>query len=183
MKRLFKFRFPKLAILVLCIILAYVLFKNPIMNQWILQLESIGYWGFFIAGILVALGFTAPFAAGFLIASNPQNILLACLITTIGAVIADLLLFNIIRLSVKKEFLRLEHTTPMRKFGKLFEEEFGHKIKVYSLFGLAGLVFASPLPDEIGIAMMAGLTKVKSLFVAKAAFILHFIGIFVLLKI
>jgi len=58
-----------------------------------------------------------------------------------------------------------------------------HKIKAYMLYGVIGLLIASPLPDEIGVVLLAGLNHVKQKIFATASFILHIIGIFLLLGI
>jgi len=179
---LFGFRYPKIAFLVLCIILAYILFSNPNVEHFVSQFENIGYLGIFIAGIFVTLGFTAPFAVGFLIIANPQNIWLASLVGALGAVTSDLLIFKLIKFSFMDEFLRIEHIKPLKAFGKLINLELGNKLENFILYIIAGIVIASPLPDEIGVIMLAGLTKMKSMFFAKISFILHLIGIFVLLK-
>jgi len=48
-------------LLVLAIILAYILFRNPFIQSYISHLGALSYLGIFIAGILFAFGFTAPF--------------------------------------------------------------------------------------------------------------------------
>ena len=66
MKRLIKFRYPKIAGLVFAIILAYIVFSNPIVEGFVTHLNSLSYLGMFIAGLLFSFGFTSPFSAGFL---------------------------------------------------------------------------------------------------------------------
>lgn len=185
MKRLFhkKFHYPKLVLLILAIILAYIVFTNSKTLNFISQLDNLKYLGSFIAGIFFAFGFTAPFSTGFFIVSNPDNIFLAAFIAAIGAVLADLTIFAIIKVSFMKEFLRLEHTAPVKEFRILIKHEFSHKIRVYLLYIFAGILIATPLPDEIGIIMLSGLTHVRGKFIALTSFILHFLSILILLSI
>jgi hypothetical protein len=182
MKRLIKFRYPKIAGLVLAIILAYIVFSNPIVEGFVTHLNSLSYLGLFIAGLLFSFGFTSPFSAGFFITLNPSNVLIAGIIGGAGALIADLVIFGLVRFSFKDEFQRLEKTKLMQKTARLIEKSFGHKIRMYLMYTIAGIFIASPLPDEAGIIMLAGLTKIKVGILAVISFILNTIGILILLS-
>lgn len=183
MKRLFKFRYPKLFALIAFIILAYFIFSNPTVKDFVLNLEDWNSFGAFIAGIFFAFGFTSPFSAGFFITLNPENILLIGLAAGIGAMLGDLFIFHLIRFSFRDEFERLENTHPAKKLSKEIDLVFGHKIKIYLIYALAGFFIASPLPDEAGIIMLAGLTKIKPSILAISSLILHTAGILILLGI
>lgn len=80
MKKWFKFQYPKLLIFILTILIAYILFKNPVIYNFLSSLGKLSYLGVFITGMLMAFGFTAPIAIGLFIVLTPQNILLASLI-------------------------------------------------------------------------------------------------------
>src|SRR3989338_5083688 len=90
MKQLFRFRYPKLALLVLFSIFAYYIFSNVHVQKFINGFNNLGYLGVFIAGLLFSFGFTNPFAIGFFLVAKPSNIFLAAIIGGIGAMIADL---------------------------------------------------------------------------------------------
>ena len=113
MKRLFKFRYPKLLAFVLIIIAAYFIFSNPTVSNFMLMLNGWGYFGAFISGMFFTLGFTSPISAGFFITLNPENIWLAGILGGIGAMLMDLLIFKFIRFSFMDEFKRLKHTKTM----------------------------------------------------------------------
>ena len=180
-KKLFKFKYPKIFCLVITIIIAYLIFKNPSVSSFVLQLGNLSYFGVFIAGMLFAFGFTAPFAAGFFITLNPHNILLAGIIGGIGALLSDLLIFSFIRVSFEDEFNKLRKTKLIRSIGKVIEKSLGKKLKAYLMYIFAGFIIASPLPDEIGVIMLAGLTRINARILAVLSFILNTIGILVLL--
>ena len=68
------FKYPKIIILILMIIIALFIFKNPYVSSKISSLKNLSYLGIFIAGALFSFGFSAPFAVGFLIVAHPANI-------------------------------------------------------------------------------------------------------------
>ena len=61
------------------------------------------------------------------------------------------------------------------------QKDFGRKIKTYLMYALAGFLIASPLPNEVGDLMLAGLTHVKTKILIILSFILSTIGIIILL--
>lgn len=181
MKRLFKFKYPKLLLFIIAIILAYYIFTKPSIGNFISNLGTLGYLGVFIAGIFFGIGFTAPFATGFFIVLNPQNIWLAAIIGGLGSVAANLLIFRFIKITFGDEFKRLRNSKDMKIIGKLITENLGKKIKLYLLYIFAGITIALPLPDEIGILMLAGLTHIKGHVLGEVSFVLHAAGILFLL--
>ncbi len=187
MKRLFKFKYPKILILILAIIFSYILFKEPHIANFLLQLGKIRFIGLFIAGMLFAFGFTAPLAVGFFISYTPQNIYLATIIASLGVVASNLFIFSFIKLSFIDEFKKLERTSTIKKFAKFFGQfngkSLGGKIRIYLAYVFIGIIIASPLPDEIGVVLLSGLTHIKKVTLAVITFILGAIGIFILLSI
>ena len=180
-KSLFKFRYPKLLILITCIILAYFLFQNDRVLYFVSKLESLSYLGIFIAGILVAIGFTAPFAIGFLVVIEHSNILLSSIIAGLGASIGDILIFKIIRFSFLNEFKEIEKTKTVSKIRKIFREDFSVRVRHYFLYIFAGIFLASPLPDEVGVTLLAGLTTIKQKTLWIISFLLHTAAIYLIL--
>jgi hypothetical protein len=180
---LLKFKYPKLLLLGLSIILSYWLFKYPGVFEFFSGLGGLSYLGVFIAGMLFAFGFSAAFAVGFFLALSPSNIWLAALVGGLGALLSDILIFRFIRLSFQEEFKRVKKITIARRFEDLIERSLGKKIKIYLMYVFAGFLIASPLPDEAGVIMLSGLTKVKERFVALISFVLNTIGIFIILSI
>ena len=128
MKRLFKFRYPKIALWIIMILLAYIIFKNPNISNLISNFGLGGYMGIFIAGMFFSFGFTTPFAIGFFITLNPNSIILSSIIGGIGALISDLLIFSFIRISFLDEFKRLENTEIIKEINYLLNNFITHKI-------------------------------------------------------
>ena len=183
MKRLFRFKYPKIAVLMLSIISAYFIFRSPTLQNAVSGFGNLGYLGIFISGILFAFGFTTPLAVGFFATLQPENILLASITAGIGALAGDLTIFYAIRLSFMNEFRKLEHTKLFTSVEKEFKRDITVKIRHYLMYIFAGFLIASPLPDEVGVTMLAGLTHIKHLPLAVLSFVLNTIGIFVILSI
>lgn len=182
-KKLFRFKYPKLLLLILSFILVYYLFKNSNISAWILSLEKIGYFGSLIAGCLISFGFSAVLGIGFFIALNPQNVILAAILGGLGAMIGDLIIFKSIKFSFMDEFKELEKTKAIRKIEEIVKKKKRVVIIHYLLYIFAGLFLATPLPDEIGVAMLAGLTTIKPVKLAIISFLVHSAAIFLILSI
>ena len=170
---LFRYKYEKICLLFLSILFAYLLFTNDFVFSQITKLNYFGYIGVFFAGILSSFGFTAPFSIGFFIAFEPENILLAAILAGLGSVIADLIIFRFVKNYFADEFVLLKKEKIFIKFEKFLERDFGTKFVNHLMYVLAGILIATPLPDEIGVAMIAGLTKVNQKFLAIAGFLLH----------
>jgi uncharacterized membrane protein YdjX (TVP38/TMEM64 family) len=182
-KKLFRFKYPKLFLLVAFSLLAYYLFSRPEVSEWVLSLETFSYLGIFVAGILLPFGFFAALSIGFFIATNPQNLLLAVILGGLGAMIGDLIIFKLIKFSFMDEFRELEKMKVIHKIEKIVNKRKRVLILHYSLYIFAGLVLATPLPDEIGVAMLAGLTTIKPLKLAVISFLVHSTAILLILLI
>jgi uncharacterized membrane protein YdjX (TVP38/TMEM64 family) len=178
-----KFRYPKLALFILCIIFAYIIFRNPDVSNFIKSLGNLGYLGIFIAGMFFTFGFTTPFSVGFFISLNPSNIWLSGILGGLGALAGDLFIFKFVRMSFMDEFKRLENTKLLKEINHLIASHIKHKIKVYLLYIFAGILIASPLPDEAGVLVLAGFSHIKIKMFMLISFIFNTSGILIMLLI
>jgi len=151
--------------------------------NFVSNLQKLNYVGMGIAGILFSLGFSAPFSVGFFIVSQPSSLLLATIIAGIGSVIGDMIIFKTIKFSFMEEFNELGNEKIVKTIGNAIKNNKSLLIRHYFLYIFAGILIATPLPDEIGVSMLAGLTTIKPLKLALISFILHCIGIFLILYI
>lgn len=181
MKRLFKFKYPKLFLLILFSITAYVVFSDARIQALVVSLGELSYLGIFIAGLCFSFGFSTPFAVGFFLIAQPENLWLAALVGGMGALISDLLIFKLIRFSFMDEFERLEKTALVRKVSDVLSTKPLHKVKIYLLYLFAGIVISSPLPDELGVSMLAGLTRINIHTLAAISFVMNTFGIGIIL--
>ncbi|MFA6269414.1 MAG: hypothetical protein WC652_06355, partial [archaeon] len=181
---LFRFKYPKLFLFVLCIILAYFVFTDSLLNYFLGHLGGWSYFGVFLAGILFSFGFTSPFSAGLLLLMNPENIFLAALIGGVGSMLGDLVIFRFVKVSFEKEFLRLKKERPFRFMRTEIHKSVSPRVWHYLLFVLAGFFFASPfIPDEAAVTLLAGLSNMSVKKIALISFVCNTVGILILLLI
>jgi len=183
MKNPFKLKYPKIISLGLVIIFAYILFSNLFIASYISKLHEFQYLSVFLFGMLFAFGFTAPFSVGYFLTYSSPNVLLAGIIAGIGAMISDLLIFKFIKFSFKDEFEMLKKEKATLSINQAMRKFLGERLRKGLLYVFAGMVIASPLPDEAGVTILAGLTNIKPTALAIIGFIFNTLGILILLSI
>ena len=173
-------KYPKFLLLFTTFLAAYLIFYGRAYQPLHDFVVSMGYAGVFIAGILFAYGFTAaPATAMLLILAGHHNIYLAGIIGGLGALIGDLFIFNFIRHSFADE---------ISKFGKekiilYIRNKTPNPFKKYLVPVFAGFIIASPLPDEIGVALLAASRTISVKIFSLLSYALNTAGIFVILVI
>ena len=177
-KILFKLKYSKLLLLLLTFVMAYFLFKNKNFLPFYDVLLSLGFFGTFLAGIFFAYGFTAaPATAILLILAKEQNIFLSGIVAGFGALIGDLLIFKFVRYSFAEEIKKISKLNSLNYTNKKILKVF----KKYLIIVLAGFIIASPLPDEIGVSLLAGITTISTKKFSIISYSLNTIGIFIIL--
>ncbi len=182
-KRVWFLSYPKITVFLIAVVVAYFIFRNPFVIFKIAAINGERYIGSFIAGLVYSFGFTSPFATGFFLTIAHSNPLLFAIFGGFGALLADLFIFHIVRVSFMDEFTRLEHTKGFRWFERLLCRTVPVKLHTLLLFIVAFVFIASPLPDEIGVTLIAGFTSISHRGIAIVSFIANTLGIFVLLSI
>jgi len=171
-------KYPKFLLLFISFIFAYLLFYGNTYKPLHDFIVSMGYMGTFMAGIMFAYGFTAaPATAIFLILAQEQNILIAGLIGGLGALISDLLIFSFIRQSFSSEIKKLSREKIVRYLGS----KTPNLLKKYAAPVLAGFIIASPLPDEIGVTMLAASKIIPLKVFSAVSYLLNTAGIYLIL--
>jgi len=167
-------KYPKLLGFVIAVILAYILFSNPPVISFVSHIGEFGYLGTVIAGMFYTFGFTSPFPTGFFIDLNPSNIWIAGILGGIGAFAGDMFIFKFARFSFKDEFEKLRKEKLIRVIGG--------ELNSPVLYLIAAILIASPLPDEAGITILAGMTKLKAYEIAIISIVFNTFGILILLS-
>lgn len=67
-------------------------------------------------------------------------------------------------------------------FRRVLFDRMPPKIRYYFAVGVAGLVISSPLPDEIGVAILASIATIKERTFAVISFGLNTLGVLALLE-
>jgi uncharacterized membrane protein YdjX (TVP38/TMEM64 family) len=171
-------KYPKLLLLAITAFLAVGLFSNGDVQSFFHSLGNLGYLSALFGGMLFAIGFGAPFGVAILATiADDVNILIGAVVGGLGALATDYLLFKFIRTTFNDEIERLRKSEMFGLLHGLLIRRIPPKISFYISMGIAGIVIASPLPDEFGVAMLAGLTTVKEKTFAVICFVLNTLGI------
>jgi uncharacterized membrane protein YdjX (TVP38/TMEM64 family) len=177
-------KYPKLFMLAGTVLLAYVLFRSESTQASFHGLGEFGYLSAFFGGMLFAFGFGAPFGVAILATiANDLNIFIGAMLGGLGALLSDYILFKFIRLTFNDEIQRFKDSKAFGLFRGLLVRRIPPKISFYISLGIAGIVIASPLPDEFGVALLAGITTVRERTFAILSFTLNTLGILVVLGI
>ncbi len=183
-KRGQQFKYPRLMLFILTIIVAYLLFQNPQWQEFIHSLKQFESVGVFIAGFFYAFGFTAPFSMIFFISiAKDVNILTAAIAGGLGSTLADYLIFRFTKISFRQEFIHLSKTKLLKWINKIVLKIIPKKVEKIILITFSCIVIASPLPDEFGVTLLTGLTKIKEKNFKYISFILDTIGILIIILI
>jgi uncharacterized membrane protein YdjX (TVP38/TMEM64 family) len=173
-----KIKYPKFLILILTFVLAYFIFAGRTVLPFNEALSRLGYLGSFIVGLFYTYGFTTgPAAALFLILGETQNIFIAGMLGGFGALLGDLLIFKLIRTGFDDEVRLLEHEHIIRYVDSLIPR----KIKYYLAPIIGGLIIGSPLPDEIGVSIIAASRHVSQKAFMIISYTMNTLGIIILL--
>lgn len=178
-----KVRYPKLLLLLATFLAAYVLFR-----EWeVMPFHDafLRYWlvGAFLGGLFFVYGFTAaPATILLLFLGKANNILLVGLIAGLGALIGDLLIFKFVRHSFVDELERVWQWRIWLWFEELTKRA-PEGLRKYVLLVFAGFVIASPLPDEIGVLLLAASQSISLKLFSILSYLLNTAGIFVILLI
>lgn len=180
-KPLTRHKHHRLSLMIVIIAISYIAFSQPVVTEAITTIPNLGYLTTFLGGILFAIGFTTPIGIALFLINPPSNLLLGAVIGGIGSTLGDYAIFKTVKTSMMDEFQSLENNKYFKKMIKELDKDIPQKIRTYLLYTFIGIILASPLPDEIGVTLLAGLTTTKMKHLALLSFILHTIGIFVLL--
>lgn len=167
----------------LSIILAIVLFVLGAFDSAAQTLGNFGYIGAFFAGILFASTFTSASAALFFITLGEHlNPYWVGIIGGLGTMIGDLVMYHFIREKLFVELKALSEYFITENRRQKMEEFTKHRVFVWLVPFIASVLIASPLPDEIGIALFS-MVNFHPKYVSIIAFLLNAIGIFSLVMI
>ena len=163
----------------LFLFLFIVFFDSAIVVTALGFLEGLGYVGGFIAGILSASFITTAPAVVILldIAKDLDSFALA-VVAGAGSMIGDWLILLFLKDGIGRELAPL--------FKKLHLHEIVNRLRYrYTawILWLVGIVsLATPLPDEVGIAIL-GISHFRPVYLLAISFVLNTIGFFALITI
>lgn len=171
-------KYPHLTLLVFSYAVAIVFFILVDHEVFRIIVEPWGLGGIFIVGMMYAYSFTISAGAlllpAFLGTYTPETV---AIIGGLGGMFADITLFRFFNRDLKQELNMLGAT----RFFKLLARIPLLKLR-WMRDAIGFLVIISPLPDEVGIAIMASARLPESIFRA-LSLVANVIGIYLLLNV
>lgn len=167
--------YPKLTAIALTYPLALFIFAAIGPEAMHLLVEPFGIGGIFLAGALYTYGFTAS-AALFIIPSFLPDypVILIALVGGLGATLADITLFRLLKGNLKAEIRQIARLPSVRS---VLRSGLLRTRSVRSLVGF--LIIMSPLPDEIGVAFLS-MTKMNETTFRVVSFAANVLGVYLL---
>lgn len=176
--------YPKLLLLTCSFVFAYLCFHLGYFN-WLHDIpHGYGYVSVFLGGVLFSFGFTTPFGIAILLGSSGDvNPFLAAPLAGAGALLSDFLIFELMHFSVfHDEIHRLRTTRLFLKVESFFHHpSISDRLRLTILWCFAGLVIASPLPDELGVTLVSSISDINPKRFALLCFLFNTLGILLLL--
>ncbi|OGY68076.1 MAG: hypothetical protein A3H63_02195 [Candidatus Harrisonbacteria bacterium RIFCSPLOWO2_02_FULL_45_10c] len=165
-----------IGIVTISILVAINLVQTGVIHSLLGTSRQLRFAGSFISGILFTSVFTtAPATATLAEIAQDNSVLLIAIIGAFGALVGDLVIFRFIKDSVTEDIAYLIKKAKKERFLSIF------RLKVFRWLipFIGAVIIASPLPDEIGIAMM-GFSKLRISFFIPISFSLNFVGILII---
>lgn len=163
------------AIIAISVALAVAFVATGALGWFLNVTRGLGLLGSFLAGIFFTSAFTvAP--ATVVLGGMAQELPVwgVAVFGGLGALLGDSLIFRFVEHRLADDFEYLLRKTDTERFVSIF-----HRRLFRWLFQFAGaLVVASPLPDELGLAMM-GISKMRASLFVPLSFLLNSAGILV----
>lgn len=157
-------------------LLAIFLIKSGIILQILVETQYLKYIGSFIAGIFFTSAFTtAPATAAFVELAQFNSVIIMALLGGLGALAGDLIIFCFVKDRFSSDIRYLLALKGKQRLHFIFHRKLFRWISVF----LGALIIASPLPDEIGIALL-GMSKIKNRHFVIVSFVLNTLGILII---
>ena len=166
-----------LGIIIFSIVVAVLLIKTGAIEEVLNQTRNVWFLDSFIAGMFFTSIFTTVPAIVTLgaIAQASQSVLLVAIFGGLGALCGDLIIFRFMRDRLGEDIRGLIKNSKNGRLRSIVRLKFFR----WLTFFLGALVIASPLPDELGLAMM-GFSKMKTSLFIPVSFVFNSLGILVI---
>lgn len=164
-------------LIALSVLIAAFLYQSDYLENLLKSSFGVSFVaGTFLAGVFFASTFTVAISTSvFLIFAQTHNPLLIALIGGLGAFVGDSLIFKFLKDDLLADFEYLEKYFPKKTVKRIIHS----KLILWFVPILAALMIASPLPDEVGLLMLAGIKlKYRHFFIL--SFLLNTLGILII---
>lgn len=176
--------YPKLLCLLAVSAGAYALYLAGGLSFLHRVSDGQAYAAIFLGGMLFSFGFTSPFGIGVILeVGHAVHPILGGAVGAFGTLLIDLIIFRVIRFEFfHEEIHRIKATRFMlRLHGILHHERLPEKLRKYLLWSFAGILIASPLPDEFGILLVSSMSDINQRTFAIMCFFCNMVGIVLLI--
>ena len=165
-----------LAIIAFSVVIAVLIVKTGVLKTILISTQEMRFIGSFVAGMFfVSIFSVAPATVVLAEIAQSNSVFWVAFFGGIGALVGDLIIFRFIKDRFAEDFLQLIKKTRSERLVSIF------MLKLFKwlvpFFG--ALIVASPLPDELGLAMM-GLSKMKTSLFIPLSFFLNSLGILII---
>ncbi len=160
-------------IIVLSIAIAVILAKTGALGEILTRTQGMEFLGSFLAGMFFVSLFTVAPAAVVLVEIAQANSLIGvALFGALGALAGDLIIFRFMKDNVTADIAWLTRGAKWARFRAALRQP----LLRWLVPVVGAIIVASPLPDELGVAMM-GLSKMRTALFVPLSFTLNFAGI------
>ncbi|MBI2024842.1 MAG: hypothetical protein HYT03_02025 [Candidatus Harrisonbacteria bacterium] len=160
------------------VVLAVVFVRSGLVEDLLIYIHDFYILGALVAGFFLAFVLTVGPAAATLIGIGENvPVVLIALIGALGSVVANLALFQFVKKEISDDFIAYFESTRMKPLAEFLKLQAVRWI----LPIIGAIIVASPLPDEIGLAMI-GVSKIKTIIFVPVMYLLHFFGILVIVS-
>ena len=166
-----------IALILFSVLIAVLLVRTNVLASFLVSIGELEIVSAFVAGMFFTSIFTtAPAIAALGGMSLLQGVFSTALFGAAGSVLGDLIIFRFVRGRFSWHVAEImTHQSVWRRFHLLFKRRFFRWIT----FLAGGLILASPLPDELGVAVL-GFSKMRLKYFALLSFVFNFLGIAVI---
>lgn len=171
-----KHLFADLILLTVSIIFAIFIAKTGLAEDFARSFN--GYWwlGIIFAGLFFTSIFTAASSVVLLsMFATTTDLLPLAILGGIGATIGDYVIFLFVKDRISKDLEYLMSLSREKRLSMIIKTQL---FKFFAPF-IGALIIATPIPDELGVAML-GLSRISNKLFLVLVFCLHFVGIFTL---
>ena len=163
-----------LGIIALSVAVSIILVRTGILAEILTGAQNFKYLGSLVTGMFFVSIFTAaPAGAILLEIIKTTSVWEVALLGGVGGLLGDFIIFKFIKDNLAEDIRQLlEKTGRRQRWQSILHLKFFRW-----LFPLLGaLIVASPLPDELGLALL-GLSKTKTYIFIPVSFLLNFLGL------
>lgn len=165
-----------LAIIAFSVAIAISAVKMGTLKALLAYTEEGELIGSFVAGIFFTSVFTTALATVTLAEiAQSHSVIWVAFFGGMGALVGDLVIFHFIKTRLSEDISFLVKATRSERLVSIFRL----RLFKWLIPFIGALIVASPLPDELGLAML-GFSKMKTLVFVPISFTLNFLGILVI---